>query len=141
MSTANTLTREEHLLRLQAFSAGLVDCLQRSGMTEAAWKRAFLRSVSAECLGCGLLVSSNELLSLGRKRVADESAKVRRMRLGDCGRKGCNAFVYKLSFRSHPVVDWPKVIESAEPFLGHETPRVDEGAGAQVGVPAPETER
>jgi hypothetical protein len=138
------LSREEHLLRLARFCALLRQRLAESGIRESVWRQAILDSAGAECTGCGQHVSGDELLDLAEPpRARDEKHKLRRLRLGDCARQGCSAYVYRLDFSAHPVLDWAQLVarvqEDLEPAGRRPRRRRARGIAAALWLPTPRT--
>jgi hypothetical protein len=87
--------------------------------------------VSAECAGCGIWISGDELRALARPPQAElATAKIGRMRLGYCARSGCACADYLLRFWQQEGIDWSAILVLAEDFEGEavraaKTPRTD----------------
>jgi hypothetical protein len=74
--------------------------------------------VAATCPRCGIWISGAELLALSRPPAAETgSAKIGRLRLGDCARSGCEAYHYLVTVKPHGQVDWPFLLTQAEAIL------------------------
>ncbi len=76
--------------------------------------------VAAECLVCGIEVSGVELMGAALAPESGEglSEKQRRLRLGYCARKTCQADFYTLHLRPAEGVDWNAVWDRTEAGLG-----------------------
>jgi hypothetical protein len=60
---------------------------------------------------CGIWISGEELRALAFPPDAEiATAKIGRLRLGDCARKGCDAWQYSLHLWDQEEVDWPALI-------------------------------
>jgi hypothetical protein len=69
---------------------------------------------------CNIEVSGAELLALSQPPSAEHStAKIGRLRLGDCARKGCDSLFYSISFAPVDGLDWPAVLESTADIQEH----------------------
>jgi hypothetical protein len=102
---------QEHLLKLEPFCRGLAEALGRAGLAPDMIEGTMRASVSAECIQCGIRVSGEELYALSQPPSPElASAKIGRLRLGDCARQGCDSYYYKLAFQNHPGLDWPKLL-------------------------------
>ncbi len=101
---------------LAAFYAALAKVLTEAGLTGAQLNDVFTRSVSAECVQCGLPITGEEI---GQLALADPQAelanpKLKRLRLGYCGGPGCNSYFYTVKLAAHPDVNWATVIAKVE---------------------------
>ena len=115
MTEDDTLTRQQALPSLEQFCRGMEESSYRMGMTTAAWENAVESAVTGECERCGIVVSGVELLALGRLPSPEHgTAKLGRLRLGDCAREGCVGYHYRLVFRKHHVVDWTRFLAFTE---------------------------
>ena len=106
---------QEYLYKLASFCTALDDALRQGGLNPdeslAVWRAA----VSAECTGCAIQVSGEELYALSQPPCPERAtAKIGRMRLGDCARQGCEACYYRLTFQNQPGIDWQKVLSEIE---------------------------
>jgi hypothetical protein len=109
------LIRQVPLLKLESCCQALTEVLHQSGLSPEASLEAWRAAVSAECVRCGIPISGEELFALSQPPSAERaSAKIGRMRLGDCARQGCNSYDYRVVFRSHAQLDWPKLLAQAE---------------------------
>ncbi len=108
-------TRQEHLCQLAGFCKALDETLRSTGLTPEQSLQVFQIAVTAECVGCGIAISGNELFALSQPPAAERaSIKTGRLRLGDCARQGCEAWHYRLAFRPQPQLDWPKLLGQVE---------------------------
>src|SRR5512144_1325961 len=108
-------TRKEYLLVLEPFCRALHQALLDSGADHQLAANAMRISVSAECVGCQIQVSGEELFALSQPPSAEHAtAKIGRLRLGQCARQGCDACYYRLEFRAHPPFVWHAVLARAE---------------------------
>ena len=115
MSQQLLTVRQEHLQNLAPFCRCLVDALQGTGLPPDEVLGALHDTVTAECVQCGIQVSGEELSALAQPPSPEHaSAKIGRLRLGDCARKGCDSCYYRLSFQAHPKVDWPSLLSQIE---------------------------
>jgi hypothetical protein len=115
MSEPSVVIHKEHLLRLRPFCHGLYELLERSGLPPENIRQTFFGSVSAECVGCGIHVSGEELFAISQPPSAETATiKIGRLRKGDCARQGCDSYYYTVSFQPQPPLDWSKLIAEAE---------------------------
>lgn len=120
--TSDQVTRQEHLQRLYPFCQGLDKALAQAGLPPEKSLEVWRAGVAAECVQCGINVSGKELFALSRPPSAElDSAKISRLRLGDCARKGCTSYYYRLTFRPFQELDWPEILGQAE-TIEHEPP-------------------
>jgi hypothetical protein len=114
MADESLTIREEHLLKLAPFCQALGEALSRSGLAPdqalAVWREA----LTAQCARCGMLISGEELFALSQPSGDNSNPKIRRLRLGDCARPGCESYFYSLTFRAHPLLGWPGLLDRAE---------------------------
>ena len=107
--------REEQLLQLARFCQNLVEALRRAGIGPDKSLELLRACLIGECVKCGHRVSGEDLFALAQAADAgDLSAAVRRLRLGDCARPGCESYVYRLSFQRHPDADWFALLSQVE---------------------------
>jgi hypothetical protein len=112
--TQEPVTRQEYLYNLAEFCRGLHETLLATGLTPDQTFEVFHSAVSAECLGCGILVSGEELFALAHPPSPERStAKIGRLRLGDCARQGCQAYYYRLSFLAQEH-DWQALLAQVD---------------------------
>jgi len=115
MISDSVLTRQEHLQKLNTFCRALDKALARAGVVPRKSLEAWREAVGAQCVQCGIEVSGQELLALSQPPSAElDSAKICRLRLGDCARKGCTSYYYRLTFRPYLEVNWPEILAQAE---------------------------
>lgn len=107
--------QQVHLYNLANFCAALDETLRQGGLTANESAAVWHVAVSAECLGCAMQVSGEELQALSQPpSVEAGSAKINRMRLGDCARPGCNSYYYRLQFQRDQRVDWPGLVSRVQ---------------------------
>ena len=71
--------------------------------------------VTLDVTGCAIQVSGDELYALSQPPSPERAtAKIGRMRLGDCARQGCEACYYRLTFQNQPGIDWQTVLSEIE---------------------------
>jgi hypothetical protein len=124
----NFLERQEPIERLDRVVFALSEACRQYGPAQEKTRAAMSAALTAECVGCGLRVTGDELLALAQLPSALEtSSRIKWLRLGCCARNGCDSRAYVLKFQNHPGLNW------AELFSKMETARPEEPA-------APETE-
>ncbi len=111
---SSPLVREEHLQKLAPFCRALGEALKQAGLASDQAEAVWRTSVTGECVLCGIRVTGDELSALTRSPDKDPSEKIERLRLGDCARRGCDSFYYRLTFQTHPPLDWTKVLAQVE---------------------------
>lgn len=113
--TSDQVTRQVHLQKLEAFCRELDKTLSRAGLLPDKSIQAWGGSVAARCTQCDIQVSGEELFALSKSPSAElASAKIGRLRLGDCARKGCSSYYYHLTFRPYPDLNWPEILAQTE---------------------------
>lgn len=129
------LTKQVPLVRVKAFCRSLEAALAER-YAEADREVVWRRYVSAECPQCGIPVCGEELRALAFPPRAElASAKTGRMRLGDCARRGCNAWHYDVHFWMQEKIDWPAVFEAAEkPAVTEAAPALSVAPGWLLGL-------
>jgi hypothetical protein len=81
-------------------------------------------ALAGECVQCGLRLSGLDLLQFGAGEDNGDP-RLERLRIGYCGRNGCESLFYRVMCAAHPEIDWPKLIHPAH------TISEEEKAGAQ----------
>src|SRR6185503_18627296 len=83
--------------------------LSERQINEADAASVLSHCLSAECSGCQLVITGNELNALATGHGV-ASQKLQRLQQGYCGRQGCNSYFYELKLQDHPSLDldWPK---------------------------------
>jgi hypothetical protein len=105
------IQRQEHLYRLGEFCAALRDAVAGAGFGPDEARELFRTYVAAECVGCKIHVSGEELFALSQPPAPEyASAKTGRLRRGDCARQGCDAYYYQVSFMHYAQIDWPTIL-------------------------------
>ena len=103
--------REEHLQKLAGFCENLGRTLARAGLKPNEIAQVFAASLTGECVGCGIHVSGEELFALSQPPSAERAnVKIGRLRLGDCARRGCDSYFYRLTFNPRPAVNWTQIL-------------------------------
>lgn len=116
------VTRQIPLVRLERFCRLLQESLAVS-YSEPNVSRIWRLYISAECPECRIWISGDELHALALPPCAElASAKIGRMRLGDCARRGCNAWHYSVHFWNQEGIDWQRVLETAEGLASTRAP-------------------
>jgi hypothetical protein len=100
---------------LAQLNRNLARLLVEQGLNSTQASEVFARHVTARCAVCGLSLTGEEL---GAWAVLDPDAKpadarLARLRLGYCGRLGCESWCYNLEVTDYPGVDWARVLEQA----------------------------
>jgi hypothetical protein len=114
MGEEPVIVREEHLLKLAPFCQALGEALGGSGLAPDQALGVWRAALTAQCARCGIPISGEELFALSQPPGENPSPKIRRLRLGDCARPGCDSYFYRLSFRAHPALDWPALLARTE---------------------------
>ena len=97
----------------------LAGALTESGRSAEQLKEILARSISAECVQCGILLTGEELNRLsqaGADTVFSEN-KLERVRQGYCGRRECNSYFYRLNLAAVPGLDWGQIKTKAQEKL------------------------
>ncbi len=106
------ITRQQYLYNIATFCSMLEETLRVAGFTSDECLEIFRAFVSAECVRCSIRVSGEELFALSQPPSAERStAKIGRMRLGDCARKDCSGCYYNFVFTPLPQLSWTKILE------------------------------
>ena len=118
-------TREVNLLKLEPFCRSLLEALRRHGVESDKALELLRVAATGECVRCGQKISGEELFALSQSPTPEfASAKLGRLRLGDCARSGCNSYFYRLTFQPRPPLDWAALVAEAE-TIGQEAPTAD----------------
>jgi hypothetical protein len=114
--TADQLpTREEHLQKLESFCKSLDGLFARAGLTPEQSEEVWRVGVAAQCVQCGIHVYGEELHALSQPPSEKyATAKLGRLRLGDCARQGCNSYYYRLTFYPYGDLDWRALLASLD---------------------------
>jgi hypothetical protein len=108
------ITRQVPLVRLETFCRSLQTALAGQ-YPSVDVPRIWRLYVSADCPRCGIWICGDELRALALAPCIElASAKIGRMRLGDCARRGCQAWDYSLHFSNMDGIEWPSLLEKAE---------------------------
>src|SRR5262245_52532268 len=101
------ITRQQYLYNIATFCRMLDESLRVAGFTSQQCSELFDTCISAECCRCSIKVSGEELFALTQPPAAERAtAKIGRMRLGDCARKDCSGCYYNFVFAPRPQLDW-----------------------------------
>lgn len=115
MSRDTAIVRQEEIRKLQPFCRALAEALSRRGLGPENALAAWRAGVAAECARCGSSVSGDELFALSQPPAAEQaSARIGRLRLGDCARSGCDSYHYQLTFKMQGQVDWAGLLLQVE---------------------------
>src|SRR5688572_28573899 len=107
MSPDVATVRQEHRQRLARFCAALAEAVNSAAAADRTCRQAVEAALAAECVQCGLRMTGSELLALGEADLpGNPNAKLCRLRQGYCARNGCDSYYYRLTFETHPAVDW-----------------------------------
>jgi hypothetical protein len=109
------MIHQQHLLKLEPLCRSLDEALTDAGWSPERVRDAFVTSVSAECVSCGIPVSGEELYALSQAPSADHAhVKIGRLRMGDCARERCDSYYYRITFQTFPGVDWASLVSQFE---------------------------
>jgi hypothetical protein len=115
MSQETAIVRQEEIRKLEPFCRALAEALRGGGLGPEHVVAAWRAGVAAECTRCGISVSGDELFALSQPPAEEHaSAKIGRLRLGDCARSGCESYHYQLTFKVHGELDWGDLLLQAE---------------------------
>jgi cytochrome P450 len=115
MTQTSPLIHQQHLLKLEPLCRSIAEALMDAGWTQERVHDAFLTSVSAECISCGISVSGEELYALAQPPSADHAhVKIGRLRMGDCARERCDSYYYRITFKAFPGADWARLVSQFE---------------------------
>jgi len=107
--------RQQHLQTFQPFCSAIHESLGQVGLKSEEVMEVFRVALSAQCVQCGIYVSGAELFALSRQSLeGGDTPKIKRLRLGDCARKGCDSYYYRLSFEPIAGFDWPTLLARAD---------------------------
>jgi len=121
------LVRDESIERLERVVFALSEACREYGATQEKIRGALSAALNAECVGCGLCVTGDELLALAQLPSALEtSSRIKWLRLGCCARNGCDSRTYALKFYNHPELNWTEL------FSKMETARAEANASAEA---------
>jgi hypothetical protein len=134
MSLDTAIVRQEEIRRLQPLCRALAEAIERRGVPPDQARAAWGADVAATCPRCGIAVSGVELLALSQPPAAETaSAKIGRLRLGDCARRGCDSYHCLLTFKAPSEVNWLDLLSEAEGIL-HEQEHPVEGSATPCQV-------
>jgi len=109
------LEREEHVQNLSRFSQRLAGALGQSTPGPDQLRPALRAAVSGECVQCGIRITGEELIELSQPaETAESNPKIARLRQGYCARNHCDSYYYRLTFRTHPDLDWTSLLSRAD---------------------------
>ncbi|MGO8674820.1 MAG: hypothetical protein ACLQVX_02985 [Limisphaerales bacterium] len=114
MDDDSAIIREQHLQKLALFCQALGEALGREGGESDQALEVWRAALTAQCTRCGISISGEELFALSQPPGDNPSPKIRRLRLGDCARPGCESYFYRLAFRAHPPLGWPGLLARAD---------------------------
>ena len=108
-------------------------------MTGEALNEIFSRHISAECVQCGILLTSEELnrIALAGATTTFSENKLERVRRGYCGRRDCNSYFYRLNLSAVPGIDWESIKGKVRVRLSGEKPAKAEKIEAPLPKKAP----
>lgn len=101
---------------LPGFHAGLARALGEAGVGGAKQHEFFEKHVHAVCVGCGLSINGDDI---GHIAVAtpeqgpNTDTKLDRLRLGYCGRAGCESRFYQVTVDAMAEVEPAKLVPRA----------------------------
>ena len=136
MSQDTAIVRQQEIPKLQPLCRALAEALRRSGLGPENAQAAWRAGVAAQCTRCGISVSGEELFALSQPPSADHaSAKIGRLRLGDCARNGCESYHYQLTFKTHNQVDWADLLLRGEAIQQEQEHPAGSGAAQRQAGP------
>jgi len=109
------IVRQEHLQKLEPFCKAMREAIGRGGFAPDTVAQVFRTAVSAQCLQCGVYVTGDELLFLSQHPPeTGDSARIKRLRLGDCAQQGCNSYYYRFNLAPVAALDWTTLLSQVE---------------------------
>jgi hypothetical protein len=115
MTLESFLERQEHVQNLSRFSQRLAGALGQCAPGPDQLRPALRAAVSGECVQCGIRITGEELIELSQPaKTAESDPKIARLRLGYCARNHCDSYYYRLTFRTHPDLDWTRLLSRAD---------------------------
>ena len=95
--------------------SSLARAFGESGLGGATLEKIFRERIQAECLGCRIGISGEDLghLTIIQGDSLAVDPKLERLRLGYCARKGCNSRFYRLTCGSVEGIDPARVLARA----------------------------
>jgi hypothetical protein len=113
MAANGPVTREERLPKLEGLCQALEARFALAGLAPEQSLEIWRQGVAAECVRCGIHIYGEELYALSQPPSEKyASAKLGRLRLGDCARQGCNSYTYRLTFYPCAALDWQALLAS-----------------------------
>jgi hypothetical protein len=106
-------SRPENLAKLYV---ALARQLAETGLASSQLSEVFSSHVSARCTVCGFSFTGEQL---GTWAVLDPDTKpddpgLARLRLGYCGRVGCESWYYVLEVNEYPGVNWANILKKVD---------------------------
>ena len=132
MTLESFLERQEHVQNLSQFSQRLAGALGQCAPGPDQLRPALRAALSGECVQCGIRITGEELIDLSQPTTTAESdPKIARLRQGYCARNHCDSYYYRLTFRTHPDLDWTRLLDSQTPptAVEEETIKTTPGVG------------
>jgi len=115
MPPESFLERQEHVQNLSRFSQRLAGALSQSALGPDQLRSALSAALSGECVQCGIRITGEELIELSQPaETAESNPKIARLRQGYCARNQCDSYYYRLTFRTHPDLDWTRLLSRAD---------------------------
>lgn len=109
------MIHQQHLLKLEPLCRFMDEALADAGLSPERIHDAFVTSVSAECVTCGIPASGEELYALSQAPSADHAhVKIGRLRMGDCAGEKCDSYYYRMTFKTFPGADWASLVSQFE---------------------------
>lgn len=106
--------RLEHVQKMAGFCGGLAQVLRKRGADGEQTSELFRLGISAECVQCGIRVAGEELFNLAQPGDPNDHQKIKRLRLGDCARYGCDSCYYRIRFWPVASLDWSSLLSEME---------------------------
>lgn len=110
----STHTEQIPIANLPGLHHALHQTLTEDGLAEPEATAILSQCAVAQCVLCGLKFTGAELATLEAASPSPEASvnpKFARVRLGYCGRDGCDSRFYTLVLADCPAVDWPPIIQ------------------------------
>ncbi|MCP5521663.1 MAG: hypothetical protein H7A46_08955 [Verrucomicrobiales bacterium] len=106
---------EVPLDRLALFVRGLVRALAETGLGASEIDAVVRRGLRVDCVGCGIVLTADDLshLAVDQEAPANEPARLNRLRLGYCARNSCESRYYRIRVIDPGGLDWSALLAKA----------------------------
>lgn len=121
---------------LPGFHAGLVRAAGECGLVAAELHDFFSGKVRATCVGCGLALDGDALGRIAMTAIDSQpDPQTDRLRLGYCGKAGCESRFYQLVVDPVPKVEPAKVVPRALDLWKNPPPEPEAAEAPKVPKP------